>query len=1329
MKKRILALILSMMMIASSLPVQAAELEDISVLGESIQTDSSGVEAENTVEDEAAIGESADRQENPEGQSNSGEGQEDSQYNSADGSSIDQESEVSDASDEDLEEENPEGEETPSEESVEGVEISEDTLQEDLGEIAKEPSEKAKEDSEWDSLFTEEWLNEHGLSVNDDGLFEYVDDNGQLWTYDPEDPEFWKYFVETDREEIGLSEDITESMLLSSSQDGYTDPFTCPITGKKYSYPKCYKTTRDEDRVQVRYGLDVSKYQGSISLDNWRKLKNDYNVDFAFIRAGFRGYGASGSLNPDGTFTGNLKNAHNAGLKTGVYFFSQAITEDEARAEADYCLELTGSNISLVDLPIIIDYEYTGNPGRLRAAGLSDAQHTAIVNAFCARIRERGYRAGIYANKSMFSSDMNFSDIESENYIWMAHWPSASGGVYSTDFGGRLNCWQFTDAFTGFGTKGNKLMGNATVDLNFWYDYYPNESREGIVSFEANGGTGEMEPTVSEIGDTIILPECSFTKAGFYHKEWNTRANGTGTAYAPGDEYTIVSKSLKLYAVWDYIEYKLTFDPAGGEVDVTEKTVLFNGKPYGELPVPKREGFRFLGWCAAGEPDALVSADTVLPVPEDQMLVANWEKIIPSTLSLSYDRLQLEEGKTGTIKAIINPQVQDANLIWESTNEDIAIVSEGRVTAVRPGKTTITARIEDSELSASCEVTVFSSDLSNDTGVVDESFEVPDGIWLADFAASLPYTGAKQTPQFKVYYGNTLLRVGTDYSISYKNNVNAGTATAIVQGKGSFAGKAFKNFTISPLGLKESDVEVAIGTVNRGKPVKPAVTVTCNGKVLKLNKDYTLDYEVITTSGTANVTVTGKGNYENSFSKEFYVKDSASPNISKVTVTGLKKSYTFDEIDSEEEREAIKGAVSLTYKKEPVNPPEYSLSLENAAAVGKGTLVITPANEGPYVGVKKVSFNITGNKLGSLVLSQKEFIYNGISQTPEISVFTGKKGTGEEIDSDFYSVSYSSDTTKPGTVTITVIGNASMGYTGKLTARYKISALSVADAVETGTIDIDSPDAVTYTQGGVTPSPLVTFTDGTGKKWTLREGVDYTVKYANNKSAISAKEPSLTITGKGNFKGKSLPVTFGINKRNLSSLPISCKDIAANAGRKGSYYYSKPVIYDVNGKLLKEKTDYTLTFAKASGAAIGSKEVLRAGTIIIVTIKATEKNYTGQAKVYYRVTRELRDISKAAVRKIENRMYTGKPVEINDLYMTYTTGSGKNKIVTNLEEGKDFVITGYYNNTRKGTATLRVEGIGDYTGCRLITFKIVASQVNNEDVWKGAYKDGILVTD
>ena len=133
------------------------------------------------------------------------------------------------------------------------------------------------------------------------------------------------------------------------------------------------------------YGIDVSEHQKKI---DWKKTTGD-GVEYAIIRVGGRGYG-TGSLYADSYYQTNIKNAQAAGLPVGVYFFSQAITVDEAIAEADYTCELIKDYD--IDLPVFMDYEYAADY-RLNN-GASVEERTKVIRAFCEEVMAKGHEAG-----------------------------------------------------------------------------------------------------------------------------------------------------------------------------------------------------------------------------------------------------------------------------------------------------------------------------------------------------------------------------------------------------------------------------------------------------------------------------------------------------------------------------------------------------------------------------------------------------------------------------------------------------------------------------------------------------------------------------------------------------------------------------------------------------------------------------------------------------------------------------------------------------------------------------------------------------------------------
>ncbi len=329
----------------------------------------------------------------------------------------------------------------------------------------------------------QEWLDEHGVTQNDDGSFDYTDENGDHWEFAPEDPEMYKRVSEPGATAPGPIIKLKSGKQWRRAALGEEqDPYTLILNPDfKYKYPSYFTVSSDETLPDIRCGMDISRYQGEISPEDWRTLKDTYGIEFVFIRAGYRGYGAEGSLNDDVCCGANIRNAYKAGVAVGIYYFSQAISEREAREEAEDCMDVIDGYKDMITLPVVIDYEYSGSPGRLRGAALSDKEHTDIVNAFCDRVEDEGYIPGIYANKSMLQRDMILEDIPEKNHIWMANFvgDDDDDGVYSTSYSGRLSSWQFSSRFTGFGEAegGLNLMKSSYLDLDLWYGDFPGEKK------------------------------------------------------------------------------------------------------------------------------------------------------------------------------------------------------------------------------------------------------------------------------------------------------------------------------------------------------------------------------------------------------------------------------------------------------------------------------------------------------------------------------------------------------------------------------------------------------------------------------------------------------------------------------------------------------------------------------------------------------------------------------------------------------------------------------------------------------------------------------------
>lgn len=226
----------------------------------------------------------------------------------------------------------------------------------------------------------------------------------------------------------------------------YLDANGNAVTGIKKIDEKAYHFTGD-GVYEGQVGIDVSEYQHTI---NWQQVKES-GINFAIIRLGFRGY-CSGKLVLDERFIENINGATNAGLKVGVYFFTQAITEQEAIEEASMCIKyVSGYQISY---PIAIDTEYI-NDSDVRANNLSQADRTKICEAFCKTVQKAGYVPAVYASESWLYHNLNMSDLSSY-MTWLAHYTT------ETDYTGSYGIWQYTSV--------GRINGISTnVDMNISY--------------------------------------------------------------------------------------------------------------------------------------------------------------------------------------------------------------------------------------------------------------------------------------------------------------------------------------------------------------------------------------------------------------------------------------------------------------------------------------------------------------------------------------------------------------------------------------------------------------------------------------------------------------------------------------------------------------------------------------------------------------------------------------------------------------------------------------------------------------------------------------------
>lgn len=217
------------------------------------------------------------------------------------------------------------------------------------------------------------------------------------------------------------------------------DNFTADSTFKYYS---------ENGKAASLEGIDISSYSGDI---NWEKVKNS-GVDFVIIRIGGRGYGKEGALYTDDKALEYIEGAHNAGLKVGGYFFSQAINVEEAVEEADYVKSILG-DIKL-EFPVAYDWEIIKDEDA-RTDNVSAAEATNCARAFCDRIIEHGYKTMLYSpsRELYFKYDLSrLADID----IWYCEYSDVPTFYY------QFSMWQYSST--------GRVDGiDADVDMNICF--------------------------------------------------------------------------------------------------------------------------------------------------------------------------------------------------------------------------------------------------------------------------------------------------------------------------------------------------------------------------------------------------------------------------------------------------------------------------------------------------------------------------------------------------------------------------------------------------------------------------------------------------------------------------------------------------------------------------------------------------------------------------------------------------------------------------------------------------------------------------------------------
>ena len=567
-----------------------------------------------------------------------------------------------------------------------------------------------------------------------------------------------------------------------------------------------------------------------------------------------------------------------------------------------------------------------------------------------------------------------------------------------------------------------------------------------------------------------------------------------------------------------------------------------------------------------------------------------------------------------------------------------------------------------------------------------------DSVYV-DAIADYVYTGQEIKPEVKVYNASTLLQEGVDYTVYFENNINVASKDSekpprvTVDGLGDYDEITYTiPFNIVALDISTSEnIVVTIDDMKyTGTAVKPDITVM-NGEIkLVEDKDYTITFNNNINIGTAQVTISGTGNYVGSIVREFQILEAVTAKFIVKASNGkaiAPHTYTGEQIKPEVQ--VYNGNMLLT------EGTDYRISYGENVNVGKGQITINGIRA--YEGTKTVSFKIVPLDINNTNITVDEIqdcLFTNEAMKPKVIIHHKDDVLIENTD---YKLSYSnnkkaafSNAKKAPTVIINGKGN----FKGKKKVTFDIlvASLNVEDNED---LVITVADAI-YNKGKEC-KPTVTLIDG---KYKLKNKKDYTLTYENNRQ-IAEKNvenaPAVIITGKGNYAGTEIRVPFRICEAAIKKVKISKISKQVYNGEQ-----IKPVVTVTIGSgkkmiTLVEGKDYFITYNENINAGTGAVIVNGMGI------------YGGTKKATFKITPKTFDSEDIVLKPVESMYYTGKVLKPDvELY------DGDTKLILN----KDYKLS--YSRTKKvaeasdkKAPTITITGKGNYKGKLKTTFTIM----------------------
>ena len=540
------------------------------------------------------------------------------------------------------------------------------------------------------------------------------------------------------------------------------------------------------------------------------------------------------------------------------------------------------------------------------------------------------------------------------------------------------------------------------------------------------------------------------------------------------------------------------------------------------------------------------------------------------------------------------------------------------------------------------------------------------------------------------------LTAGTDYTVTYKDNTNVGTAKVIVTGKGNYTGSVETKFNITAKALTASMVRDIAAQTYTGSPIVPELTVKDGETALSKDTDYTVKYQNNLNAGTATVTLTGKGNYSDSVSKTFTIKQKDvtaqrdATDIQVVVDKGTFDAPTFGDVTG-----------TLAYSYDGATSYDAIVKkLETLQLGATGDIEYTYTANGNYTGTITGKLHFTVVNLPAATITTAPAAKTGLTfnGTEQVLVNAGSGiTTGCTLQYKLDGGSYNAELPKA-----TNAGNYTVYYKvkGNNTTHSDSSeqsfTVTIAPKTVTAAVSVE-PTSYTYTGEAIVPT-TVTVKDGT----TVIPASEYTVTYGSNTNAGKATVMVKDQDG-GNYV-VSGTATFTITKAALSSVTVSLK---------GWTYGDTAKTPTVSGNLGGGNVTYQY---KADNASTYTSTVpTNAGTYTVKATVAESANYKA-ATATGSFTIAPKTVTNAAVTLSQTSYaYTGRAFQ-----PSVTVKDG-----TTVIPASEYTVA-YTDNTNVGTATVTVSDRagGNYVVSGTATFTITKAALSGVSVSLGGWTYG-----